>query len=91
MPPTGLSPSLVARQKKSGSTWWWMSTVKVTPASLRYTPFTDAGCRAGERSSPDPGDSSRAVTPGAELVGSDGCDGYQTSAARARAALARDE
>jgi hypothetical protein len=34
MPPTGLSPSLVACQKKSGSTWWWMSTVKVTAASL---------------------------------------------------------
>src|SRR5260370_13522889 len=29
MPPTGLSPSLVACQKKSGSTWWWISTVNV--------------------------------------------------------------
>jgi hypothetical protein len=34
IPPTGWSPSLVARQKKSGSMWWWMSTVKVTAASL---------------------------------------------------------
>jgi len=32
MPPTGWSPSLVARQKKSGSMWWWMSTVKVIAA-----------------------------------------------------------
>jgi hypothetical protein len=32
MPPTGSSPS-VASQKKPGSMWWWVSTVKVTVAS----------------------------------------------------------
>jgi hypothetical protein len=35
MPPTGWSPSLVACQKKSGSMWWWMCTVKVTAAGLQ--------------------------------------------------------
>jgi hypothetical protein len=32
IPPTGWSLSLVARQKKSGSMWWWISTVKVITA-----------------------------------------------------------
>src|SRR5690242_16374779 len=50
MPPTGWSPSLVACQKKSGSMWWWMSTVKVTAASLSPR----RGERPGRRSSARP-------------------------------------